>query len=571
MALLLGRLAFPTVAGFVDNPNITGDHWQFEWVNQFSPVPFVSDLLRLSPASLETHWPVDANGHGVTGQRVRAFVDDYYYRIHISPQRIDLGNVVSIQTTPVRLWNAHLSPRTLSSIVGVDEGILVAGQPTPPMVFPALKELTWDVSVTPDGQPVLDTIVEWLFDNAESPGVRITANRIIAWSFVPDWADGVLERLGWATDIQQSESLVELRRKLRLAPRRELEAPMYVEGRERQLLDLMLFGWGARIWALPLWHEIQVLHAPVPAGVLSVACSTQYLDFRDGGLAMLRGESAFNSETVEIDVVTVGGLLLKRATQQAWPVGSRIYPVRPARLTQAPVLQRLTDQAIAADVTFMITDACDWPAVMPSTLYRGRPVLEARPDESEDLTSTYERLLLTLDGGFSTPLTTDTANRAMPVQAHRWLEMGRAERAAYRSLLYALAGRQVPVWVPTHADDLQLVATASALSSALDVAYVGYTRFGQSKTGRRDIRIELFNGTAFHRRITDSIELDQHTERLAIDTPLGIEVVPGDVMRISWLVLCRGNSDTVEIHHQTDSVGVASSSLTFRGVRDDEF
>ena len=42
-------------------------------------------------------------------------------------------------------------------------------------------------------------------------------------------------------------------------------------------------------------------------------------------------------------------------------------------------------------------------------------------------------------------------------------------------------------------------------------------------------------------------------------------------MRISWLALCRGNSDAVEIHHQTDSEGVASSSLTFRGVRDDEF
>lgn len=567
MAILNGVIARRALAEAI-NPYLTVAHDQFAWV----PMPFVTEgHVFVKGQALTTHWPVSSMELEIPGTARGAFLNDYYHRIHISPQRLDLGNVVSIQTTPVRLWNAHLEPRTLASIEGTDEGILVAGQPSPPMVFPALKELTWDVSVTPEGQPVLDTIVEWIFDNAESPGVRITANRIIAWSFVPDWADGVIERLTWATDILSSESMVELRRKLRLAPRRELEAAMYVEGRERQLLDLMLFGWGARIWALPLWHEIQILSTPVPAGALSVTCSTQYLDFRAGGLAMLRGESAFNSETVEIDAVTAGSLLLKRATQQAWPAGSRIYPVRPARMTQAPVLQRLTDQAIAADVTFMITDPCDWPAVMPATLYRGRPVLEARPDESEDLTSTYERLLLTLDGGYSTPLTTDTANRAMPVQSHRWIDMGRAARAAYRSMLYALAGRQVPLWVPTHADDLQLVATTSALSTVLDVAYVGYTRFGQSKTGRRDIRIELFNGTALHRRITGSIELDQHTERLAIDSALGVLVEPGDVMRISWLALCRGNSDAVEIHHQTDSEGVASSSLTFRGVRDDEF
>lgn len=571
MASMAGQMVHSTLSSLLGNSNLTHDHWAFEWINQFAPVPFYTDASSAGQAVMEPHWPVEANGQEISGTQHRAFVDDYYYRIHISPKQIDLGNVVSIQTTPVQLWNAHLTPRTLTSIEGTDEGILVAGQPVPPMVFPALKELTWEVSVTPEGQPVLDTIVEWLFDNAEAPGVRITANRIIAWTFVPDWADGVLERLTWATDILSSESMVEQRRKLRLAPRRELEAPMYVEGRERQLLDLALFGWGARIWALPLWHEIQLLSVTVPAGSLSVHCSTAHLDYRDGGLAMLRGESAFVSETVEIDTVTAGGLLLKRETQQSWPAGTRVYPVRPARLTQAPVLQRLSDQAIAADVAFMITDACDWPAVMPATLYRGRPVLEMRPEESEDLTSSYERLLLTLDSGFTAPLTTDTANRAMPVQSHRWAEMGRAERAAYKSLLYALAGRWAAVWVPTHADDLQLVATASSLGTTLDVAYVGYTRFAVGKVGRRDIRIELFNGTVFHRRITGSVELDQETERLAIDSALGLQVEPADVMRISWLALFRGNSDAVDIQHQTDSEGLASSQLVFRGVPDDEF
>lgn len=571
MGALAGSHVQVALGGLSASPYLTRDHREFGWVNQFNPSPAASASLRLAPAELVTHFPVAAIDRALSGQLQRAFVDDYYYRIHISPQRLDLGNIVSIQTSPVSVWNAYLGPRTMASIDGTDENVLVEAAIALPAVFEALEEKTWDVSVTPSGQPVLDAIVRWVFAAGDVAVLRITANRITAWAFVPDWADGVLERLTWATDILQSESMVEQRRALRLAPRRELEAPMFVEGRERQLLDLSLFGWGARIWALPIWHEIQLLTVAVPSGALSIPCSTEYLDFRSGGLAMLRGESAFSSETVEIDTVTAGGLLLKRATQQAWPAGTRLYPARSARLTQAPVLSRLNDQAITADVSFQVTEVSDWPAVLPATLYRGRPVLEARPDESEDLTSTYERLLLTLDNGFSTPLTTDTANRAMPVHAHRWAELGRAERAAYRSLLYALAGRQVPVWIPTHADDLQLMATASALSTALDVAYLGYTRFAVGKVGRRDIRIELFDGTVFHRRITGSIELDQQTERLAIDSALGVQVEPADVMRISWLTLFRGNSDAVEIHHQTDSEGLASSQLVFRGVADDEF
>ncbi|SFB65560.1 hypothetical protein SAMN04244574_04842, partial [Azotobacter beijerinckii] len=169
------------------------------------------------------------------------------------------------------------------------------------------------------------------------------------------------------------------------------------------------------------------------------------------------------------------------------------------------------------------------------------------------------------------PRVTDVAGRAFPVQGHRWLGMGRAERGALRSLLYALRGRQVPVWLPTHAADLEPVATVTAVATTLDVANVGYTRFGQSRPGRRDIRIELWDGTAFHRRITGSSELSADVERLAIDSPLGVQVEPAEVLRISWLTLCRLDSDSLEIHHETDSEGVANCALVFRGVRDDEF
>ncbi|SEJ50166.1 hypothetical protein SAMN04244579_04607, partial [Azotobacter beijerinckii] len=196
---------------------------------------------------------------------------------------------------------------------------------------------------------------------------------------------------------------------------------------------------------------------------------------------------------------------------------------------------------------------------------------EQRPDESQDLTASFARLLAELDNGAAIPRVTDVAGRAFPVQGHRWLGMGRAERSALRSLLYALRGRQVPVWLPTHAADLEPVATVTAVATTLDVANVGYTRFGQAKPGRCDIRLELWDGTAFHRRITGSTELSADVERLAIDSPLGVQVEPAEVLRISWLTLCRLDSDSLEIHHETDSEGVANCALVFRGVRDDEF
>lgn len=567
MAALSGQFARQTLGG-IANLHLTFEHDAFAWV----AMPYESEAQRWpGGAALATPWPVEANGRTITGQRLRAHADDWYHRIHISPRQLDLGNVVSTQTSAVEVWNAYLEPRTLTTIAGQQEGIELSGQPVAPLLFSCLQERQWQVSVTPDGSPVLDTALAWRFDNGAEAALRITANRIIAWAFAPDWGEGITETLTWATDILQSESGAEQRRAIRLAPRREFEAPMLVEGRERQLLDLALFGWGARVWALPIWPDVQLLQVGVPSGATAITCSTAGRDFYAGGMAMLRGESALASEVVEVLSVTPTGLTLKRATQQDWPAGSRLYPARPAQMMEQSSGERLTDRADRIDARFLIMEASDWPAVMPATLYRGFPVLEERPDESEDLTRAYQRLLLELDSGSSLPLLTDTAQRAFPVMQHRWQLAGRSAQSAFRSLLYALNGRQSALWVPTHADDLTLAATITSVATTVDVEAIGYTRFGQSKPGRRDIRIELRDGTVLHRRITGSSELSTEVERLSIDSALGRQVAPADVLRISWLVLCRLDNDSVEIHHETDADGVARSQAVFRGVRDEEF
>lgn len=570
MTILSGQSVRQTLGG-IDNLKLTTEHWAFAWVNQFDSSPYVSDTQRSGQAPLSTHWPVAANGRAVAGRRMRAHVDDWYHRIHISHQQLYLGNVVSAQTTPVALWNAFLEPRTLTTIAGVDKGVEVTGQPDPPLLFPALKELTWQLTVTPDGQPVLDTVIDWQFNGDISAGLRVTANRIIAWVFVPDWGNGIRERLAASTDILQSESAVSQRRQLRLAPRRKFSGPMYAEGRERQLLDLSLFGWSDRIWSIPIWPDIQLLEVGIAADVDFIPCSTQYLDFRDGGLAMLRGEDAFTSETVEILEVLADGLQLKRNSQLAWPAGSRLYPARAAQLLEEPSLSKLTDRLIEAEVQFLVVEPCDWPEWLPTTLYRGRPVWDRRPDDSESLTQSIQRLRSTLDSGFAQPLITDTAGRALQMLGQRHLDLGREARALVRSFIYGMRGRQAVVWVPTHMDDLTLVANASPVGTALDIAYIGYTRFSAGKPGRRDIRIELWSGSVFMRRITGSIEVDSQVERVALDSALGVEVQPNQVARISWMNLMRFESDEQEIEHMTDSEGVAAWATVFREELDDEF
>ncbi len=548
------------------NSNVSSD---FELLTPYEDVAFAPNSSLVSdavPRKAESHFPISTAPRVLTGDVSAAYVGDYYDRIHIAPAALELGNVVSAQVSTVRVWNAYLQARNLTHVDGLEEGIELVGPQAIPFILSALQETDWVLSVTPDGPTSLDVRLRWIFKEVTSPALRLTGNRIVPWTFAPDWGANIAERLEWLTDVLSNPQGAEQRRALRISPRRSLDATVLVEGSERALFDLALAGWGRRVWAVPVWYDMQNLANDLPVGAMRINCAVNLREFRAGGLAMLRGETAFDSEAVEILAIDANGLQLKRATQQRWPAGTLLYPVRTARIASIDS-KRLTDKLNRAQLTFDLAEASDWNAVLPAAIYRGRPVFELRPDESEDLTLNYERLLQTLDNGSALPAVTDTAGKNFSVQQHRWILAGRQERAAWRSLAYGLRGRAKSVWVPTHAWDLTLTKPVSG--SLLTVERIGYARFGVKTQGRQDIRIELHSGAVIYRRITAAAE-DAGTESLSLDADLPGLINPADVYRISFMSLCRAADDAIELNHVTDSDGgIAKASITWRGLRDD--
>jgi hypothetical protein len=547
------------------NAHISRDLSEFAWTNEFAPSPFAR------PGGAGLFGTPGARVADVPGERpgfiARSFHEDWYDHIHLRPARVDLADLVWPNGLPVTIWNAWFVPRDIVEISGLGSDFIL-NLDAPPGPLPPLAEKTVQIGAAPNSRAIIETDIVFRFDNDETVRLIATINRAIVWGWPPDWSNSVRERLEWATDILASESMLEQRRALRAAPRRSFDATFIVEGRARQYLDLALFSWGANDWTIPIWADVQWLAQPVAAGAMRIACRTDGIEFRAGGLAVLIGETPLDAETLEIDAVTAEGINLKRAVQNSKPAGTRLYPALFARLSGDPTLTRKTDALYTLDASFIVVQTAIDTAAAPVATYRGRPVLETRPDETDDLTRAYERLIQTLDTGLSfRALVTNTGERAMPITAWRWLGHGRAEQAAFRTLIHWLAGRQRAVWTPSWADDL---TAAGIQGNALEVLWAGYTRFVRLQPGRRDIRIDLADGTALYRRILDAQEISNERETLYLDDALG-NIQPEQIARISWMSLSRGDSDTIEIEHITDSDGVARSEIIFRGVRDDEF
>lgn len=385
------------------------------------------------------------------------------------------------------------------------------------------------------------------------------------WPVTPDWEQGVTETLGWGTDVMfASATAVSQHRSYRVSPRRSFAFETAAGGAERQLADMLLAGY-SREWLLPIWPDMQWLSAPLASGATSVPCSTVGFDFVAGGKALLY-TSARTWEIVQVAAIAGDHIGLEEAIAADVNAGSRLLPLRRARVRQEAEERMRSLDVGRRGLTFDIVEPCDWPLLEAPTQYLTHDVLDRWPDESDDPTSSYSRLEQTVDYDTAFPVMYDLAGVGLRAQKSHWKLFGREEHSWFRSMIYGRCGRLVPIWVPSFSADLQLAAPTAAASAVLPVQWCGYTQFGLAKPNRKDVRIELVDQTVLYRRITAAAE-DGDVENLTLNASLdGSSIAPEYVRSISFMALSTLASDEVEIEHANIADVDATSTTGWQAV-----
>ncbi|MCM8599809.1 MAG: hypothetical protein NFW04_14330 [Candidatus Accumulibacter sp.] len=570
MAGLIGIAPMPRLAG-ATNPVLAPE------LAALADVRFVPAAhARASLAAWAGVWRApDALRWPATGRLAHRFVEDYYDRIHVLPTALSLGNVVSELTREIVVWNAWRTVQQALTALRLDgdAGSTLVAPGALPLLLRSLQEQVLTLTVGLDGPPVLEATATLAFAGGAIWSIRIDGLRLQAWTLPPNWSEPLTETLAWLTDVQVAVAGTVTRTPLRDAPRRSWEFAVLADRNERRRIEHALFDWTARVWALPVFVDTLWLGTFVPPGAMQIVFDTSGLDFVVGGLAMLWRDVATH-ELVEIAQIANDRVGLRAPTRHAWPVGTRLIPCRTARLTDAPELRRLSDRLVSAQLRFESTEPSDWPAVLPATRYRGLPVLEHRGDESTDPVASIARRVDLLDGEVGRTHADDGSGLAWTTQSHAWRLVGRAERAAHRSLLYGLQGRAEALWLPTWTDDLEVIEPIGESAVTLIVAACGISRSLRQQAGRRHLRIELVDGIVFYRAIEASTEIPlangETGERLRIDAALGAMVTPERVRLVCWMALVTLAGDAVELHHHADSDGLLDCAVSFAGIPAEE-
>lgn len=384
----------------------------------------------------------------------------------------------------------------------------------------------------------------------------------IPWTFATGGT--VSETLTWLTDVLPAVTGPEQTRRLREAPRAAVSFNGLESGRNRRWMETLLNANGAGRWQAPLVMDSASLVAPLAAASTSVPVATDYLRFVAGGHALLIAADPRRYEVVAIDAVGPSALTLAAPTVFAWGAGTRVLPLRQARLDGMPTLSRFTGDDVPVQVNFRLEEPLDEVPDAGTAVYRGMPVLEWATGWTSDPQETPERQLLTEDEGTGPVFTHDPVGIPLGKKALAFAVVGRAAIAAFRGLLYALCGRWSPIWVPTQAQDFRVVATVANGATTLDVEHSGYSQWPLA-INRRDLRIQLHDGTVLYRRVTAATQQNANVERLTLDSAITAGFAASAVALVSFMALCRQDTDVNKLiwwNHET-----VQSELTFRAVK----
>lgn len=150
------------------------------------------------------------------------------------------------------------------------------------------------------------------------------------------------------------------------------------------------------------------------------------------------------------------------------------------------------------------------------------------------------------------------------VRPFTWTAIGRAEITLLREFLAARRGRAVPFWLPSFQWDLTLTEDVSENEAVATIRWVRYAQqfFGTTGTRRHVAFWPL--GTAATMdcyEISDANDpLNYLTESITLD-PVAARDHPAATTVISFLKLCRLESDEVEIEHLSGDIAEATPEV----------
>ena len=508
-----------------------------------------------------TDVPVDEHD----GEYVSTTMDTWYYRLHFSPAKINFGNLSGNQQLKMYLWNAYFVPVDVESFEIVDpDGVTYTSDFTVPGPLAALQQTEYTFYAAADGPPTIDATATWVIDGVTYE-IPITGVRSVLFAFKPNWNAPVVEVYSWQTTLSKSFSGEnEQAIRVRDLPRRSFEYNLRLTKKDVQLFDLLTFGWLGRYYVAPVWTEGSSLTAPALLGDTVIYLDTRYRSFKPGGSVLLF-KSPTQYELIQIDSLDNTSITLADPVQQGL-TGVKAYPASPFLLDDNISTARQSSQHLDAAVRLRmnpITGVLAIPDIGPVVTYLGYELYTKETNWRNALPLAIDGGTNVVDNGLGPIKPNPTRTFPSIVRGFKWLLKDRAAANDLLGFFGRREGRFKPLWIPSGVDDMFLDAPVDASANSIYVQPIDYGNMVANHPARRHVVFILRSGARVTRRI-ESVEQVGAQSLVTLNAPVGVDLTPQNVKRISYLGFYRLGSDDVRFVWHTDTVAEVEVNFVMR-------
>ena len=490
------------------------------------------------------------------------YTDDFYHRIHFTPSRLALGNLISTQFRSIEVWNAYFVTQEITDLQSLNaEGLDITSPTSIPYTMLELQSLVYDVSISTDGPPAIDATIRWTIEGVDYD-VPVTGNRVISIPIAPDWAKSVKETLEWKTDIIKSYNGEEQRAQIRNKPRRIQSYYYTLKDLQAQQMDNLLWGWVNRLYAIPHWSDTTLNQTDLFVGQTGILTDTDNYAWSVGGLMFLT--DGVNYEMQEVLEVNPGQIVLKKGLDNNWQRPSVIGPANLARIDgdMSSKTKRKAANITTATLQFMhepIATDPFVPDVAATNTYLSDELYTKEPNWVNDLSTDFESDGKVLDFGLSSFALSVRSGFPYIVHDFEWLLKNRTEMTEFREFLGRRAGKFKAVWMPSWRNDFTILEPVTSGSTGFVAKENYYGLLVDGENGRNHVYVQLKNGAEIVAEIS-AATISNDEVNVVTTTVMGEDFDPSDVRICCILGYYRLMNDRITLEYlDRDVVKVKST------------
>lgn len=550
----------------IDSPFWTGDivssdlasgSFDFEITSCFDSPNFISGRSPDAMVLPETQ------NYGAEGYHINSFKQDFYYRVYVSPSLIELGTIASSQTRTIEVWNAWPESSAILYEVQINDpiGIQIDGPSTPLSLNP-LEQTSYTITIDSLGPPSIN--VEMVFDFTNVPNPRpviILGQRAIRFDIIPDGS--VKETWQWLTDLIVANDGSEQRIALRGTMPRVIQNFRVLFTK----LDAINKFWSDMLTAahtfwVPEWQYSTMLTQGSLSGSSRLYYDPNLTDIRSGEYTILIQRSGA-SVLVQVASLNVDGCNLATPLLSSIPAGTYISP------GSISLMKDESGQTRGAVDHYGKTNLEALSQRRRSTLARpgtssplnswnGRPVLEAHPMADEDIEESVKYDIEIYDNNIGEikqfklweyPRSTMSRQyRVSRTPITSCPDLFTRDLDYWKWFFDYTRGPQKTFWASTWRNDLTRLTNPLAGGNTFIAREIEYSqKVWPNLPTHRFLEFDTEGGFW---RVTVMAALEESGgSRILFTPPLPNNASYEKIRRISFILPCRIESDSVEFEH----------------------